>query len=250
MAAGKAVDVQRDLVPVAVIRPRSMGLVYDFGSILGSFGYQIAQIPWCEQIPLGDKHQRLVAIGDFVLHAVSLDAACAQKVVTDAVAGLEQREEIPCPAPKGGIVIRFQADQQIFLFQLVVGNRRKRIEQFFQSAGKVDMPDAVHHSLGQGSHRNGIPVRVLADDYVVSELEGMILIGDPVNDKRAESLVCMQIDGVELLGLECIVLERAVVGDASAAYPGTPGGILIFYGFRHPHDAKVQRKIYKIKLTD
>ena len=69
----------------------------------------------------------------------------------------------------------------------------------------------------------------------------MILIGDTVNDERAETLVRVQIDGVELLGLESIVLESTVISDTSATYPGTPCSVLILYMILNRHDAKVQR---------
>ena len=51
----------------------------------------------------------------------------------------------------------------------------------------------------------------------------------------------MQIYGVELLCLQGVVLQRAMVGDATAAYHGTPCSVLILYMILHLHDAKVQR---------
>ena len=51
----------------------------------------------------------------------------------------------------------------------------------------------------------------------------------------------MQIYGVELLCLQGIVLNRAMVGDATATYPGTPRGVLIPDMILRLHDAKVQR---------
>lgn len=59
----------------------------------------------------------------------------------------------------------------------------------------------------------------------------------------------MQIYSVELLCLQCIVLKGAVVGDATATYPGTPRGILIPDMILHLHDAKVQRMNEENKLT-
>ena len=85
---------------------------------------------------------------------------------------------------------------------------------------------------------NGIAVRVLADDYVVGEFEGMVLICDTVDDKWTEAFVRMQVDSVELLCLECIVLQCSVVGDASAAYPGTPCGVLVLDMFLYLHISK------------
>ena len=71
----------------------------------------------------------------------------------------------------------------------------------------------------------------------------MVLICDTIDDKRTEAFVRMQVDGVELLRLQGIILQSAVVGDASAAHPGTPCGILVLNMF---HGAKIQ----KIKTTN
>ena len=100
------------------------------------------------------------------------------------------------------------------------------------------MPYAVNYSLRQGRHGNGIAVRVLADEQIVGKFEGMVLICDTIDDKWAEAFVRMHIDSVELLSLQGIVLQCAVIGDASAAYPGTPCGILIFNMFLYIHGVK------------
>ena len=100
------------------------------------------------------------------------------------------------------------------------------------------MPYAVNYRLRQGCYGNGIAVRIFADDYVVGEFKGMVLICYTIDDKRAEAFVRMQVDGVELLRLQGIVLQRTVVGDASAAHPGTPCGILILDMFLYLHGGK------------
>ena len=105
------------------------------------------------------------------------------------------------------------------------------------------MSDAVNDSLGQGCHCNGIAIRVLADDYVVGELEGMVLICHAIDDKRAEAFVRMQVDGIELLRLEGIVLQCTVIGDASAAYHGTPSGVLVLDMFLYLHGSKDTEKL-------
>ena len=85
---------------------------------------------------------------------------------------------------------------------------------------------------------NGIAVRVLADEQIVGKFEGMVLICDTIDGKWAEAFVRMHIDGVELLSLQGIILQCTVIGDASAAYPGTPCGVLIFNMFLHLHGFK------------
>ena len=94
--------------------------VYDFVSIFGSFCYHIAQILGYKKIPLGYEFQRLVATDNFVFHAAALHAADVQKALADAVGTLEEGEKITCPAPKGGVIIGFQAYHQVLFFQLAV----------------------------------------------------------------------------------------------------------------------------------
>ena len=116
----------------------------------------------------------------------------------------------------------------IYIFEPV--KVKKHIENEY-STGQVNMPYAVNYSLRQGRHGNGIAVRVLADEQIVGKFEGMVLICDTIDGKWAEAFVRMHIDGVELLSLQGIILQCTVIGDASAAYPGTPCGVLIFNMF-------------------
>ena len=70
----------------------------------------------------------------------------------------------------------------------------------------------------------------------------MVLICDTIDDKRTEAFVRMQVDGVELLRLQGIILQSAVLGDASAAHPGTPCGILVLNMFLYLHGGKDTKK--------
>ena len=123
-----------------------------------------------------------------------------------------QRKKVADPAPQRRVVVCLQTHEQVPFIQLSAAKGRQSIHQFFQATGQVNMADAIHDGLRQGRHEKGGSVHILGSQNIVRKL-GVIFIGHPVDDERAESLVGMQVNCIELLGLQGIVLQGAMISD-------------------------------------
>lgn len=128
-----------------------------------------------------------------------------------------QRKKVADPAPQRRVVVCLQTHEQVPFIQLSAAKGRQSIHPFFQATGQVNMADAIHDGLRQGRHEKGGSVHIFGSQNIVRKFQGVIFIGHPVDDERAESLVGMQVNCIELLGLQGIVLQGAMISDTSSA---------------------------------